>query len=143
MLNKKIKKFEIHPAFHYSIGGILTNQYGKTNFENVYAVGECTTGLHGVNRIGGTAISECIIFSKILADNIETFENKINEGKIVYCEKVKEAHKNLFWEKLGIVKYKSELEKLRNLKGDFILEFAAEMAKQAIEYGNIGLNIII
>jgi aspartate oxidase len=50
------------PVEHYSIGGIQVDGYGRTGIEGFYACGECTSGLHGANRLGGGALTETLVF---------------------------------------------------------------------------------
>jgi aspartate oxidase len=55
---------------HYTLGGIKINKHGKTNIKNVYALGECSFGMHGLGRIGGCALSEILVMSRIIAKQI-------------------------------------------------------------------------
>lgn len=60
----------IHPAIHYTMGGIHINPETEvldTNgnvIKGLYAAGEVSGGLHGNNRIGGNSIAETIIFGR-------------------------------------------------------------------------------
>ena len=121
----EIKKIEIHPAFHYSIGGLTIDKNGQTSQKNVYAAGEITGGLHGSNRIGGLAILEALIFSKRAALNINKkiakekkevlIPNKINKiGNL----KLSKLTKEKVWEVLGPIKEISKLKKLKSFLED-------------------------
>jgi fumarate reductase flavoprotein subunit len=35
----------------------------------LYAAGEVCGGVHGANRLGGNAITECIVFGRIAGEN--------------------------------------------------------------------------
>lgn len=69
------------PAEHYFMGGIKTDINSKTNIENLYAIGECSsTGLHGANRLASNSLLECVVFANSLAQqlskNAQTPPNK-------------------------------------------------------------------
>lgn len=60
----------VHPAIHYTMGGIHITPETKvldTNgnvIKGLYAAGEVSGGLHGNNRIGGNSIAETVIFGR-------------------------------------------------------------------------------
>ncbi|WEV40747.1 flavocytochrome c [Lactobacillus sp. ESL0681] len=60
----------IHPAIHYTMGGIHINPKTEvldTNgkvIKGLYAAGEVSGGLHGNNRIGGNSIAETVVFGR-------------------------------------------------------------------------------
>jgi L-aspartate oxidase len=55
----------VAPAAHYMIGGIVTDERGRSTLRGLYAVGECAcTGVHGANRLASNSLSECFVFGR-------------------------------------------------------------------------------
>ncbi|MGA1488017.1 MAG: fumarate reductase/succinate dehydrogenase flavoprotein subunit [Planctomycetota bacterium] len=54
---------EVGPTLHYYRGGIRGDAITQmTNVPGLFAAGECGTGLHGANRLGGNSLSDLIVF---------------------------------------------------------------------------------
>lgn len=62
----------VAPAAHYHMGGIATDQTGRTSLEGLWAVGECaSTGLHGANRLASNSLLEGLVFGARAAEDIK------------------------------------------------------------------------
>lgn len=61
------------PAAHYECGGILVDDWGRTNLARLYAVGEVAcTGLHGANRLASTSLLEGLLWGYRAARHLAT-----------------------------------------------------------------------
>ena len=63
---------EVANAAHTSLGGIKVNSRCETNISGLYAAGEALGNLHGANRIGGSAGTETLVFSRYVAAAIQS-----------------------------------------------------------------------
>ena len=55
---------EIAPAPHTALGGVVITQEARTDIPGLYACGEVTGGLHGADRLGGSAGLETLAFGR-------------------------------------------------------------------------------
>lgn len=61
----------IYPCQHYLMGGIGVNGHGATSVSGLYAAGECAhTGVHGINRLASNSLLEALVFSRLIAEDI-------------------------------------------------------------------------
>ena len=61
----------VAPAAHYHMGGISTDDRGRSSLPGLWAVGECAaTGLHGANRLASNSLLEALVFGKRVADDV-------------------------------------------------------------------------
>jgi succinate dehydrogenase/fumarate reductase flavoprotein subunit len=59
------RPFLISPAVHFFMGGVEIDERGKTTLPGLFAAGEVTWGIHGANRLGGNALTECAVFGQM------------------------------------------------------------------------------
>ncbi|KIO60619.1 L-aspartate oxidase [Caldibacillus thermoamylovorans] len=61
----------VMPGAHFMMGGIQTDERGRTSVKGLYAVGEVAcTGVHGANRIASNSLLEGIVFGNRTAEGI-------------------------------------------------------------------------
>ena len=60
----------ITPVVHYSMGGLHINKRAQVLLKSgapiagLYAAGEIVGGIHGKARLGGNALTECVVFGR-------------------------------------------------------------------------------
>ena len=59
------RPFLVSPAAHFFMGGIEIDEHGRTALPGLFAAGEVVWGVHGANRLGGNALTECVVFGAI------------------------------------------------------------------------------
>jgi L-aspartate oxidase len=158
------EKIPVSPAAHFSCGGVSTDVFGRTNLQNLFAVGECANAkIHGANRLASNSLLECVVFAarifeKISSENLPKIK-KVNPGDIsgvnenkkflrknsardfLEIQKIREK----MWNFCGVVREKNSLKKFLTeiskikMRGFFARKFqivATEVLKSAA--GNLG-----
>lgn len=131
----RTKPVLISPATHFFMGGVQTDDVGGTSLPGLFACGEVAWGLHGANRRGGNALTECAVFGKIAGQHAaryalsqrasvqETASITVPPSVIASTRRVRgnlEAEKSLkelrrqirevAWEKAGILRSEGDLK---------------------------------
>ena len=124
------ERIPIVPAAHYTCGGIVTDKQGRTDLNNLYAVGECAfTGLHGANRMASNSLLECLVFAREAASSIResiasipepSYTKEWDSSRVTYSdEDVVISHnwdelRRFMWDYVGIVRTRKRLERAEN-----------------------------
>ena len=113
------------PAAHYTCGGVVTDLRGRTDVDDLYAIGEVTcTGLHGANRLASNSLLECLVFSEAVANDLLTQPLRSSpalpawdESRVTNAdEEVIISHnwdelRRFMWDYVGIVRTDKRLER--------------------------------
>ena len=120
------EKIPVVPAAHYTCGGIKTDLNGKTNINNLYAIGEVAhTGVHGANRLASNSLLECVVFASSTAAHIAAKNNYhdsfiefkswdksrvVDSNEQVIVSHLWDEVRLLMWNYVGIVRSNSRLK---------------------------------
>jgi len=135
------------PAAHYMCGGVRTDVEGRTDIENLFAVGETAcTGMHGANRLASNSLLEAVVVAEFASkaaidafDSVKSFnppepiveyepERKESSSD---CDKVLISHnfaelRRLMWDYVGVVRSDKRLE-LAKKRIDMLREEVKEL----------------
>ncbi len=76
------RPFSIAPAVHFFMGGVEVDEDCKTAIPGLFAAGEVTGGVHGANRAGGNALTECSVFGQIAGESAARYAQEADRGKL-------------------------------------------------------------
>lgn len=117
----------IVPAAHYTCGGVVVDDYGRTDVDGLYAIGEVSyTGLHGANRMASNSLLECLVYGWSAAMDIDRRMPSVHSVDVLPAwdesrvenadERVVIQHnwhelRLLMWDYVGIVRTTKRLER--------------------------------
>ncbi len=131
--NYKEKFLHVFPGCICFLGGIKITPDGETKLKGLYAAGEIAGGVHGAARLGGNALTDCIVFgpragrsaanyalkNRRLECALQEIENRKGElfqilkqpiEKEADPKRVKEHVQSLMFEHVGILREGKGLE---------------------------------
>jgi succinate dehydrogenase / fumarate reductase flavoprotein subunit len=74
---------EVGPTTHYVMGGIRVDAASQmSTVAGLFAAGECGTGLHGANRLGGNSLSDLLVFGRRAGRCAAEFARSNPDGRI-------------------------------------------------------------
>jgi L-aspartate oxidase len=126
-IDMRKQQIPVVPAAHYSCGGVVTDDRGRTNVRNLYAVGEVAmTGLHGACRLASNSLLEGVVLGRRAAADVRELESlrptqvapwypgsaSPSDEAVVISQNWDEVRR-LMWNYVGIVRTDKRLERAR------------------------------
>ncbi|MBU1274315.1 MAG: FAD-binding protein, partial [Proteobacteria bacterium] len=74
----------VMPGAHFCMGGVDADADGSTAIPGLFACGEMLWGMHGANRRGGNALTECVVSGRLTGLGASAFarEQDSPEGQV-------------------------------------------------------------
>jgi succinate dehydrogenase / fumarate reductase flavoprotein subunit len=73
---------EIGPTCHYVMGGIEVDADTELSLvAGLYAVGECSGGMHGSNRLGGNSLSDLLVFGRRAGEAAASYADSLGAAR--------------------------------------------------------------
>jgi succinate dehydrogenase / fumarate reductase flavoprotein subunit len=73
---------EIGPTCHYVMGGVEVDaDTQQSAVPGLYAVGECSGGMHGSNRLGGNSLGDLLVFGKLAGEAATTYVTGLGDRR--------------------------------------------------------------
>jgi succinate dehydrogenase / fumarate reductase, flavoprotein subunit len=142
MVDITAEPMEVAPTAHYSMGGVVVDpETHSTDVEGLYAAGECTSGVHGANRLGGNSLAETLVFGRRAGEAAAAFSGRqdlqlrprdviaaaqdhldalVRDGD-EFARSLQRAVRDAMWEHCGVVRdedgLQAGLRRLREVAG--------------------------
>jgi aspartate oxidase len=124
----RAKPVRVSPATHFFMGGVRVDETGQTSLSGLFACGEVVWGLHGANRRGGNALTECAVTGMIAGQSAAVHASGRQEDRLPERVKGTDTNRNVpdpkeeaslktirrqirevAWQKAGIVRSEESL----------------------------------
>ncbi|MEM7480030.1 MAG: FAD-binding protein [Acidobacteriota bacterium] len=163
MLDISRDPMEVAPTAHYTMGGVVVEPATHaTAVRGLYAAGECTSGVHGANRLGGNSLAEILVFGKRAGESAAEYSadldlqrrsraviraahdelDRLTKHDEELARPLQRAVRDLMWEHCGVVRSQEKLEAGLERIGD--LRQAAErvdVRPSAEGFGDLALAL--
>ena len=127
-IDMRTQPIPVVPAAHYSCGGVVTDEWGRTSIRNLYAIGEVAmTGLHGACRLASNSLLEGCVFGHRAAKDARSAEaiaprdiapwytgTATDSNDAVVISQNWDEVRRLMWNYVGIVRSDRRLERARH-----------------------------
>jgi succinate dehydrogenase / fumarate reductase flavoprotein subunit len=131
MLDISRERMEVAPTAHYTMGGIVVDPATHaTEVAGLFAAGECTSGLHGANRLGGNSLIETIVYGRrageaavqfafsgdvalrpggVIRNAADDLDERVRAGSEL-ARQLQRSLRDVLWECAGVVRDEARLD---------------------------------
>ncbi len=120
-IDMSVQPIPVVPAAHFLCGGVWTDMNGKTDIENLWALGETAcTGLHGANRLASNSLLECLGMAHNCMEEMKrtwahlqmptqtpsdwVYPQESNDDEMIVITHMWDEIRRLMWNYVGIVR---------------------------------------
>jgi fumarate reductase (CoM/CoB) subunit A len=82
-LNLEEQEAEVAPSAHFMMGGIKIDTNASSTIAGLYVAGETAGGLHGGNRLGNNALSECLVFGTRAGISAANYAREVSSEHVI------------------------------------------------------------
>ncbi len=125
-INPGEQPIPVHPSAHYMVGGVRTDDLGRTSIPGLYACGEvAATGLHGANRLASNSLLEGLVMGEAAGraarESVESWSRapvrvvsdiRLSDRSELDLQDVRSSLRSVMWRHVGIQR---EGERLREV----------------------------
>lgn len=137
----------VKPGAHFLMGGVMTDQFGRTSLDGLFALGEVAhTGVHGANRLASNSLLEGIVFAYEAAEwilhhhrNVPTSEIKEQETRLKEPSVSTSELKNVMAQYVGMKRTSAGLDFAIKLLQPDMMNEVSKLDFQSLERANMGL----
>ncbi len=115
-----VEALPVTPAAHYCMGGVVTDELGRTSIAGLRAVGEVSrSGLHGANRLASNSLLEGLVMGRHIGQDLrantapeatpESFR-VVEFGTAETETSLEGSLRQEMWRNVGLIRNKGDLE---------------------------------
>jgi L-aspartate oxidase len=151
-LDLAVDPIPVGPAAHYLMGGVETDDWGRTSLEGLFAAGETAcTGVHGANRLASNSLLEGLVFGARAAEAMtepsraaRPMSNRRDAGPSEFESTVQAgeawpdsgAVRDLMWKAVGLFRTRDGLrDAVARLSAAYLAERAAMKPESTTDAG--------
>ncbi|PLX68800.1 MAG: L-aspartate oxidase [Denitrovibrio sp.] len=140
----------VSPAAHYFMGGIYTDDWGRSNLKGLYACGEAAcNGVHGANRLASNSLLEGVVYGGRSAKaavkdngNREIREQDINITETITIDEPQTELEKIqisMWKNVSVSRDESDLDDAIEYLTQFLSQFEGKTPadRKTAELGNL------